>query len=83
MKSKVFIMILAVIAVVSLSSCRGKAAVKTVEAAEKVLQKTPKKTTTTLPASGAVLENGRYADDAARLVEEISEDDAYDSDDDY
>lgn len=83
MKSKVIIMILTVIAVVSLSSCRGKAAVKTVEAAEKVLQKTPKKTTTTLPASGAALEGGRYADDAARLVEEISEDDTYDLDDDY
>ena len=84
MKSKVLIMILAAIAVVSLPSCRGRAAVKTVEVAEKVLQKTPKKTTTTtLPASSKILESGKYADDAAKIVDEINEDDTYDSDDDY
>lgn len=73
MKSKVLIMILAAIAVVSLSSCRGRAAVKTVEAAEKAFQKAPKKTTTI--KSGALLESGRFADDAARVVDEISDDD--------
>lgn len=69
------------------SSCRGKAAVKTIETAEKVLQKTPKKTpniitATTLPASSPALNSGRYSDVAARLVEEISEDDAYSFEDD-
>ena len=70
------------------SSCRGKAAVKTIETAEKVLHKTPKKTpnkisTTTLPASSQALNSGRYADDAAHLVKQVSEDDTYESDDDY
>lgn len=75
MKSKIIIMIMAVIAVVSLSSCRGKAGAKAIEAAQKALKKTPKKSTTF--KGGALLESGKYADDAARVVEEISEDDTY------
>lgn len=73
MKNKIIILVLTVLAVISLSSCRGKAAVKTVEAAEKAFQKAPKKTTTI--KSGALLESGRFADDAARVVDEISDDD--------
>lgn len=74
MKNKIIILVLTVLAVISLSSCRGKAAVKTVEAAEKALQKAPKRTTTI--KSGALLESGKFADDAVKAVEKIDYEDA-------
>lgn len=62
-----------------MTSCRGKAGVKAVEAAEKVLQKAPKKTATI--KSGALLESGKFADDAARIADKASEEDSYSSED--
>lgn len=73
MKTKITILLFAIFAILSMASCRGKAAVKAAEAAEKAFQKAPKKTTTI--KSGALLESGRFADDAARVVDEISDDD--------
>lgn len=85
MKFKCFILLLAMITIVSMTSCRGKAGVKAVEAAQKALKKTPKKSTTI--KGGALLESGKYADDAARaaskLYDENKSDEDVEEDSDY
>ena len=78
MKTRITIFLFAILAIFSMDSCRGKAAVKAAEAAEKAFQKAPKKTTTI--KGGALLESGKYADDVARIADEVSEEDAYSED---
>lgn len=69
MKTRITIFLFAIFAILSMASCRGKAAVKAAEAAEKVFQKAPKKTTTI--KGGALMESGKFADDAVNAVEKI------------
>ena len=75
MKSRFTIFLFAFFTILSMTSCRGKAAVKAAEAVEKAFQKAPKKTTTI--KGGALLESGKYADDIARIADEVSDEDTY------
>lgn len=69
MKTRITILLIVLIGMLSMVSCRGKAGIKAIESAQKFLKKTPKKSTTI--KGGALLESGKYADDAARMINEI------------
>lgn len=77
MKNIISNCLLILFCVLLMSSCCGKAGVKAVEAAQKALKKTPKENNAV--KTGTLLQSGKYADDAVRVVDEMDneEDDLY------